>query len=90
MTNPRIPAMQPQVPLALAVRVAAEANQLEAEIRDRECRCPGRAYVAHAWDLASHKTGCRAGYAWTSVDEVRAVLQTLSRRQLADLERTLT
>lgn len=68
------------VSLAVAYRVAAEANLIEAERRDRECRCPGRAYVTHAWDLGSHKDGCRAGYAWLSVDEARAILQRLPRR----------
>lgn len=75
----------PHVPLALAVRVAAEVNQIEAEIRDAECRCPGRAFVAHAWDLGRHEDGCRAGFAWLSVDEARAALQALPRRQLAAL-----
>lgn len=74
-----------QVPLALAYRIAAEANQIEAELRDRECRCPGRAYVAHAWNLGTHKDGCRAGYAWLSVDDVRAILQALPRRKLGAL-----
>lgn len=75
----------PLVPVALAVRVAAEANRIDAERRDRECRCPGRAYVSHAWDLGSHKDGCSAGYAWLSADEARAVLQALPRRKLAAL-----
>lgn len=69
----------------MAVRVTAEANRIEAEIRDRACRCPGRAYVAHAWDLGSHKAGCRAGYAWLSVDEMLAVLRRMPRRKLAAL-----
>jgi hypothetical protein len=77
------------VPLAVAYRVAAEANRIEAELRDRECSCPGRAYVAHAWDLGSHKDGCRAGYAWLTVDETRAVLQRLPRRKLAALSLAL-
>jgi hypothetical protein len=69
----------------VAYRIAAEANRIEAEIRDRECRCPGRAYVGHAWDLASHKDGCRAGYAWLSIDDARVILQRLPRRELAAL-----
>ena len=81
--------MSVHVPLPLAVCVAAEANQIEAELRDRECRCPGRAYVAHAWDLDNHKDGCRAGYAWLSVNEADAMLQRLPRRQLAALSLVL-
>lgn len=58
--------------------VCAEANRIEAERRDRECRCPGRNSVAHAWELGTHDDGCRCQYAWLSVDEVRSALQQIA------------
>lgn len=89
-TDPRSRStIQDVVSLAMAYRITAEANRIEARKRDEECRCPGRAYVAHAWDLGSHKDGCRAAYAWLSVDEVRAALQRFPRRKLAALSLAL-
>jgi hypothetical protein len=89
VTDPRSHATVALVPVSMAIRVAAEANRIDAERRDRECHCPGRAYVVHAWDLGTHKTGCRSGDAWLSVDEARAVLQTLPRHMLAALSRAI-
>lgn len=57
--------------------LTAECNRMLAEERDRECRCPGRAYVTHAWDLDAHRGECPAGYAWMSAAEVADALDGL-------------
>lgn len=69
----------PRIDEATVYAVCTAANRLEAERRDRECRCPGRAYVPHAWDLDTHLDGCRAGYAWLSVDECRSALLKIAQ-----------
>jgi hypothetical protein len=75
----------PAADLGLAYAVAREANRLSAEQRDAECRCPGRAYVLHAPDLAVHRDGYPAGYAWVSVADALDVLSRLRPRTLARL-----
>lgn len=89
-TNRTDPRSRPTIPasvlLTVVYRVAARANQIEAEQRDRECHCPGRAFVAHAWEIGSHKDECRAGYAWVSVDDAAHFLRRrVSRSKIAAL-----
>lgn len=57
--------------------VTVECNRLLAEKRDRECRCPGRAFVPHAWHLDAHREECPAGYAWMSAAEAAEALDRL-------------
>ncbi len=75
-----------RLPAADLVRVMwAEAILLSAAQRDAGCRCPGRAYVLHAWDLGEHLAGCPAGDPWPTPDDVIDVLSRLRPRTLARL-----
>jgi hypothetical protein len=75
-----------RLPAADLVRVMwAEAIRLSAAQRDAGCRCPGRAYVPHAWELGEHLAGCPAGEPWPTPDDVIDVLSRLRPRTLARL-----
>jgi hypothetical protein len=58
--------------------MAYQANALERIARNDECKCPGRADVAFAWELKGHDEGCRCLRAWVSVDTARRAIKTLT------------